>query len=78
MTIIYVTHYVEEIRSVFDQCLLLKNGRQFAQGQTKDIFCNEMLSELLNYPVEVYTDRDQTLRLKVLGVQSHIARFLDH
>lgn len=76
MTIIYVTHYVEEIRSVFDKCLLLKNGRQFAQGDTQTIFQDQTLSELLNYPVEVYTDRDQTLRLKVLGVQSHIARFL--
>lgn len=76
LTIIYVTHYVEEITSVFDNCLLLKHGRMFAVGSTQMLFQTDKISELLGYPVELYQDLDQTLRLKVSGVQSNIEKFL--
>ena len=59
ITIIYVTHYVEEILPEFHKCLLMKNGRIFFNGFTKDVFTQENLSELLEYPVELanYGDR---------------------
>lgn len=53
MTIIYVTHYTEEILHLFDKCLLLKNGKVYAQGYSADLFTNEKMSEFLNYPVKV-------------------------
>ena len=76
ITIIYVTHYVEEIKEVFDKCLLLKNGRTFAKGETKKIFNDVMISEFLGYPVSIHNDIDGTMRLNVLGVHSNIASFL--
>lgn len=76
LTIIYVTHYAEEISALFDRCLLLKNGRIFAQGATEALFRQEILSELLGYSVAIERENDQTRRIKVLGVQSQAANFL--
>lgn len=58
MTIIYVTHYTEEILDVFDQSLLLKYGQVYAKGLTKDIFNDKTISSFLNYPVRVNQERE--------------------
>lgn len=65
LTIIYVTHYVEEIVPLFDHMLLLKNGHVFAQGETEKLLRDETLAELLGYPVTVSVANDGTYRLKV-------------
>lgn len=54
-TIIYVTHYVEEISRNLDNCLLMKNGQIYMSGKTEDIFTANNLSTLLNYPVQLTT-----------------------
>lgn len=66
MTILYVTHYTEEILEVFDQCLLLQAGRIVGMGKTKALLTTENMSRFLNYPVrlENHGDRMQ-LRLEV-------------
>lgn len=51
ITVIYVTHYVEEILPVFDKCLLLKNGLIFRIGKTKELITSESLSSFFNYPI---------------------------
>lgn len=53
LTIIYVTHYPESIQSQFDKCILLRYGKIYAQGNTKDIFTSEKLSALLQEKVTV-------------------------
>ncbi|SHN59694.1 ABC transporter ATP-binding protein [Desulfitobacterium chlororespirans] len=53
IAIVYVTHYTDEIIDVFDRCLLLRNGYCYTQGQTKEIFNTEKLSDFLRYPVKV-------------------------
>ncbi|MEE0435979.1 MAG: ATP-binding cassette domain-containing protein [Peptococcaceae bacterium] len=53
MTLIYVTHYPEEIMDVFDQCLLLRNGRIYATGKTTELMTTEELSGFLEKPVSV-------------------------
>lgn len=53
MTIIYVTHYTEEILKMFDKCLLLKNGKIYATGNSEELFTDEAMSMFLNYPVKV-------------------------
>lgn len=65
LTIIYVTHYVEEITPLFDQAILLKNGRIFTKGKTAELFTPLMMEELLGYPVEIYQEEDKTYRLKI-------------
>lgn len=53
LTIIYVTHYVEEILPAFGQCLLLKEGRPYLMGPSADVLTAEHISQLLEYPVEL-------------------------
>ena len=52
-TLIYVTHYLEEILPSFDNCLLLRNGAVFQIGKTKEIIKSEKLSDFFNYPVAI-------------------------
>lgn len=52
MTMIYVTHYPEEVLPVFTHCLLLRSGTVFAQGTTDTLFSSTVLSTFFNCPIE--------------------------
>ena len=52
-TIIYVTHYPEEILPSFDNALLLRNGAVYQAGATKELFTTEVMSDFLNYAIRV-------------------------
>lgn len=53
VTLIYVTHYPEEILDVFDKCLFLRNGRIYALGETEKLMTDVELSDFLDKPVSV-------------------------
>lgn len=53
MTIIYVTHYLEEILTTFDNCLLLKQGTIYKQGKTAQLFSSDVMSDFLNEEVSI-------------------------
>lgn len=53
ITIIYVTHYVDEILPAFDKTLLLRKGHIYKQGNTRELFTDENLSKFLRHPVEM-------------------------
>lgn len=65
-TLIYVTHYLEEILPVFDHSLLLKNGKVFGKGDTATMFTDENLTNFLDHPVHLLTDDDHRMRIKML------------
>lgn len=48
VTIIYVTHYPEEIQPILNKTLLLRGGRIFASGDTAELFQSPVLSQLMN------------------------------
>lgn len=75
ITIIYVTHYTEEILEVFDNCLLLKNGLMYAKGKTDEMLTSKTLSRLIEYPVEVQRSAGR-IQVKMC-VQSHLKNLLD-
>lgn len=53
-TIIYVTHYTEEILTeVFKQTLLLRDGLCYMQGDTASVFHSEMMSDFLRHSIQV-------------------------
>ncbi len=64
MTIIYVTHYAEEILPSFDKTLLMKNGRIFKQGSTREMFTNEVFSSFMEYDAKVIQN-DNTVEIKM-------------
>lgn len=59
LTIIYVTHYVEEILACFDHCLLLKEGKICCSGPTPDIFTTQTLSTFLDRPLKLKSSAGQ-------------------
>lgn len=65
MTIIYVTHYVEEILPMFDKTILMKDGYIVEQGKTSEMFDNESISRLLGYPVVATQDAMGNVRVKL-------------
>lgn len=52
-TIIYVTHYPEEILPSFDKTLLLRNGATYKIGPTQELFTSEVMSDFFSYPAVI-------------------------
>ena len=52
-TIIYVTHYPEEILPSFDKTLLLRNGATYKIGTTNELFTSEVMSDFFSYPAVI-------------------------
>lgn len=75
MTIIYITHYVEEIRPMFDKTLLLRKGHIFAQGNTEEMFTTQKLTELLQYPVMVEKNANHIMTLS-MDIQNDLTPLL--
>lgn len=65
LTMIYVTHHVEEILPMFQETLLLKNGCIYSKGATCDAFTDSTMSDFLGYPVRVENDGNRNYRLQV-------------
>ena len=75
MTIIYVTHYIEEVTPIFNKSLFLKKGTVFAQGDTAELFKSETVSALLGYPVEIVINFDGRMAVH-MQTKSNIAKLL--
>lgn len=59
ITVLYVTHYIEEILPIFDNALMLKDGKIYAVGKTKDILTTESLSEYFNHDIRITHQNDR-------------------
>lgn len=75
LTIIYVTHYVEEIKPMFNKCLLLKHGHMFAKGNTENIFNDEILSSFLEQPVTL-VKRGKEFSVNIKNINSNLVNLL--
>lgn len=65
-TIIYVTHYPEEILPIFDHGIILSHGRIVDRGSVKEIMSTERLSKSLQTPLNVGHMADGRMDLRVL------------
>ena len=64
MTLIYVTHYAEEILPSFDKTMLLCDGRIYKQGNTEELFQSGVISDFLKQNAKVEkTDELVTIQL---------------
>ncbi|XID96083.1 ABC transporter ATP-binding protein [Paenibacillaceae bacterium WGS1546] len=52
-TLLFVTHHVEEIMPIFNKTLLIRGGRSFAQGHSKEMLTSGELTAFFQIPVEV-------------------------
>ena len=66
-TVIYVTHYAEEILDVFTHAILLKQGRRFASGTIGECLNTATMSGLLGRSVDVGHSEDGRLVMSLLG-----------
>ena len=62
ITIIYVTHYVDEVLDIFKKALFLKQGMAAAMGDTEEVFTSQQFTRLIDYPVELYRDDKNVLK----------------
>lgn len=53
ITALYVTHYVEEILPIFENCIMLKEGKVCHMGKTADILTTEGLSDYFGHDIEI-------------------------
>ena len=65
VTVIYVTHYPEEIQPFMNKTLLLRDGQVFAQGNTDEIVTSSMISDLMREPVVVHRDEEGYMRMQI-------------
>lgn len=72
LTVLFVTHDVNDVRGLFPNTLMLRNGRMFAQGETETLFQAEPLSTFFQQTVQIHrveefeiasTDTEKTLNL---------------
>lgn len=74
VTVIYVTHYPEEIQGFMNKTILLKNGEIFCKGDTQNVLNSANMSSLFNERIEV----EQTEEGKVImEVYSHFNMKMD-
>lgn len=52
VTVVYVTHHVEEILPFYSKALLLKNGLAYAQGNLHEMFSSTTLSGFFGHPTK--------------------------
>lgn len=64
VTIIFVTHYAEEILPVFHRGLLLKDGQIHSQGALTDVFNQDNMTDFFNCPAKV-TWHDQRVNISI-------------
>lgn len=53
ITLIFVTHYAEEVKPEFEHCLLLRDGKVYASGFTREVFTSAAISDFIRYPITV-------------------------
>ncbi|NLJ27135.1 MAG: ABC transporter ATP-binding protein [Deltaproteobacteria bacterium] len=52
-TMIFVTHYLEEIMPVFSHVFLMEGGRCLAQGRKNEMLRSELLTQAFGIPIDV-------------------------
>ena len=64
VTLVYVTHYTEEILDCFQKTLLLKNGKVYRYGESQDMFTPDCLSGFLGEAVTLEQMTDGRISLR--------------
>lgn len=58
ITIIYVTHYPEEILPMFNKCVLMKDGAFYQVGLTAEVFTEENIGNFIQHKVVIESRMD--------------------
>lgn len=69
-TLIYVTHYIEEIVPSITHVLLMKEGKVIASGKKEDVLTEENVEAALKVPVKLYWENGRAV-VSVKDALSH-------
>jgi len=75
ITIVYVTHYVDEVLDIFDHALFLRQGMVLGLGSIEEMFTSQNMTKLIEYPVVMDTSDRNHFKVKV-DVSSNIYSIL--
>ncbi|WP_442604058.1 ABC transporter ATP-binding protein [Paenibacillus sp. KN14-4R] len=59
ITVVYVTHHIEEIVPMFTHAALVESGRIIASGVKRDVLTSENLQQVYDVPVEIEWFRER-------------------
>lgn len=59
MTVLYVTHHLEEMIPLFTHIALIENGRLIAAGAKKEVLTSDNLMKVFQVPVEIEWFKDR-------------------
>ena len=65
VTVLYVTHYPEEIQPFMNKTLLMRKGQVFAQGDTDSVVTSEYISRLMGDRTTVSRAADGRIRMGI-------------
>lgn len=58
-TMVLITHHTEEIIPAFTHALLMRNGKDIAQGKVNSVLTSKVISETFNHPVKIQRRRNR-------------------
>lgn len=67
ITILYITHSLDEIQPFMNKTMLLRNGCAIAQGNTEEVFTDQNISHLLGEPIHITKSEDGVYKMKMMG-----------
>ena len=53
LTVLFVSHDINDVRGLFPNTIMLRNGRMFAQGKTAELFQEDNLSKFFQQKVKI-------------------------
>lgn len=75
-TMVYVTHYAEELLEVFTNIMLLKKGKVFVQGTMEECMKSEHLSAFLEQPAQIVVDETKHIYIQFQeGMNANDSRY---
>ena len=71
LTVLFVSHDINDVRGMFPNTIMLRNGRMFAKGKTEELFQPDNLSKFFQQKVQIgnieevlITSADSSRKLK--------------
>lgn len=76
LTVLFVTHDINDVRGMFPDTVMLRNGRIFAQGKTETLFQEEQLSKFFQQKIHLQSIADTLITSADNGKRLRLELFL--
>ena len=73
VSLVCVTHHFDEVLTIYDQALLLRQGAVHSQGPRQKVLNEENISDFLGYPAQVAVSDEGMLSIAFRPEQIHLS-----